>query len=256
MASEGVDAIARAEALLDALRRDQSVRLLAIEAGEGIDRVASQAQLLVATSQEIGDLPADVHAEPLGDGATIPFPIDDLYAGWRTALAEATVAIEQLAQDPAGAVSGQPPGAPHVGRLSTGIDRLHSLLQLRWVAGQEAREVAETFSRAATSALEAHEELQIQVELLDERPPHDGGERDATWTHRAGEVLTSLGRDGAPREGALSTDAGRLALHGLSALTFGPGDPRTLYGPQESVSLEELEETLEFYVAMIASWCT
>lgn len=239
-ASEGsLDAIARADELLGELRAAGTTRLLAIDGGTGPEEVSREVRMTLATAADLRDLPPGVSAEPLPDGASVPFPIDDLYEAWQRASAA------------------RPARGPlHVARIRSHVDRLEILLTVALDRDQTAESWVEAFRIAAGATLEGRGDLKLSVTVLDERPALKATAQDSDWLRTVNAAIEELGL---PREvgaGRLTSDAGHLQSSGVPALVWGPGEIEEMFTPTESVKVEELERALEFYERMIRRWCT
>jgi acetylornithine deacetylase/succinyl-diaminopimelate desuccinylase-like protein len=250
------DPIARAADLLGTLGKRGSVHLLSIQADGSADQVPAEARLLVATNFELGNLDDDVAVEALADGASVPFPVDDLYAAWRRGT---DAGVEAIAADLGvgrNLEAARPTQSSHVGRLTTGVDRIDGTLTLPMGPGVDSGALVEAFGEAAAGSLAGSDDLELELRVLDARPALACRDSGAEWIALASEILDAQGLDSELGAGVLSSDAGRLTLHGVPALLFGPGNGADLYGEEESVDVEELERALAFYEAMIRAWCT
>jgi acetylornithine deacetylase/succinyl-diaminopimelate desuccinylase-like protein len=251
---DSVSAIERTGELLKELRERGQTRLLAIDAGEGADRVATRARMTVATRYPLEDLPQWAEASPLPDGASVPFPVDDLHDAWSLAC---EAGLERLRS------TDSPPGddreagrSAHVGRLVSRLNRVESLMTLPTDLETDPQEVMGRFAEAAREALSEYENLELQVSLLDNRPPLSAHSQPSEWLDEVQSTLRQMELPAQGRRGSLTSDAGHLQRSGVPAIVFGPGRSSDLFTMDESVSLTELERALEFYESMIRRWCT
>jgi len=239
-APEGsVDAIARADELLAELRAAGTTRLLAIDGGTGPEEVSREVRMTLATAADLQDLPPGVKVEPLADGASVPFPIDDLYEAWQRVAAAS------------------PTGEPlHVARIRSRVDRLEILMTVALGREKDPESWIEEFRSAAGETLEGRGDLTLGVTVLDERPALRENAHDPDWLRMVETTLEELGLPSGGGAGRLTSDAGHLQSSGVPALVWGPGEIEEMFTPTESVEVEELERALEFYERMIRRWCT
>ena len=250
------DPIARAAELLRKLGKEGSVHLLSMQAGDVADQIPREARLLVATNFDLEDQGPDVEVEALPDGASVPFPVDDLYGAWRRGSEAGIGAIASDLGVGRNREGARPTKGSHVGRLATGVDRIDGTLTFPMGPGVDPVALVEAFGAAAATALTGTDDLELEVRALDARPALAARDSGAQWIESVTQVLAAQGLESELASGVLSSDAGRLTLHGVPALLFGPGEATELYGAQESVAVEELELALDFYEAMIRAWCT
>jgi acetylornithine deacetylase/succinyl-diaminopimelate desuccinylase-like protein len=255
--SLGVDALELALSQVARWRKRGDVRVLAITSGESANRVTGRAELLVATSDEsLPPLPTGVSAEPLPDGAAVPFPIDDLVDAWLTAR-DAGVAAVRDAQ----LVSANPPGArpkrpAHLGGLTSDRDALVGSLVFWTGPGCDHRAVVDTFARAASAALTGREGLSLQIQMLQDRPAFHGRESAGSLLPLARRALSAAGIPPVLTGGCLTTDGGIAALRGIPTLVFGPGrGPDHLFRDDESTPLNHVEAAFRFYRELISACC-
>lgn len=241
------NAVARVGDLLAELRERGPARLLDIDAGEGADRIATGARVTLATGAPLDALPPWAVATPLPDGASVPFPIDDLYVAWNQACAAGIARLGTT--HPA-------LGGAHIGRLVSRLNRLEGLVTLPTDPKTRPEDLMESFGTAAGESVSRQETLNLQVSLLDDRPALRAGAQTATWLSDVQRALSDLGLPAQGETGVLTSDAGLLQQTGVPAVVFGPGRAADLFTADESVSLTELERALEFYEVMIRRWCT
>jgi hypothetical protein len=243
---DSMNAIERACALLDELRERGSARLLAIDAGEGADRIATQARMTLATGYPLDALPQWASARPLPDGSSVPFPIDELYGKWRLACA---AGLERLGLP-------QAEGTAHIGRLVSRLNRLEGLVTLPTDLESDPEEITGRFAEATRAALGEQGQLELQVSALDDRPSLDANAHTPEWLEEVQGSLRVLGLPDQGLRGSVTSDAGMLQKAGVPAVVLGPGRSSDMFTADESVSLTELERALEFYESMIRRWCT
>ncbi len=253
----GVDALERALALLEKWRRRGDVRVLAITSGESANRVSGHADLLLATSEEsLPPLPGDVSAEPLADGATVPFPIDDLLDAWLTARDAGVAAVRAAQLVPANPSGARPTRAAHLGSLTSDRDALVGSLVFWTGPGCDHRAIVDAFAQAASAALTGREGLSLQIQMLQDRPAFQGREFAGALLPMAQRALAAAGIPPVLSAGCLTTDAGIANLRGIPTLVFGPGrGPDHLFRDDESTPLNHLEAAFQFYRELIRAWC-
>jgi len=254
----GDDAITRGLEVLDALRAAGEIRVLGFEAGEASNRVAGHCALRVATSyDDLPDLGPDVVARPIADGTALPFPLDHLFANWLTARDAGVAAVVERLGLMRNARAARPPVTAATGALHTDRNSVAGTIMLWTGPGVSTQDVIEHFARAVQRALTGEDEVEVDIEVLQDRPAlaasegHDPTFLDATRyaSNAAGLVPVFSG-------GVLTTDAALLRSAGIQTLVFGPGrGPGDLYRDDEALPLAHLEAAFRFYVAMIQRWC-
>lgn len=256
----GLDACQRALDILQMLRAHGDLRVLVFDAGEGGNRIAGKCTLTVATSYaELPSLPRDVSVTPLGDGVSLPFPIDALLNGWLTARDAASAAVADiLATTTDAATATITRKSAHTGWLASGRDVMAGVVTFWTAPGQSGRtqDIVEAFAHAAQNALRGQEELALSIQVLQDRPalaPTPPGPLRA--------ALAGACRDSGLRPaftgGRITSDAGLLAAAGAECLAFGPGrSGAELYRDDESVPLVQVNKTVEVYDALLKRLCT
>ena len=121
---------------------------------------------------------------------------------------------------------------------------------------EQQHQLMERFAEAAREALCGDENLEVQVSLLDARPPLNAPEQDPEWLQTVQSAMEELQLPEGGQPGALTSDAGHLQRNGVPSVVFGPGRAADMFTNDESVCVAELERALEFYEAMIRRWCT
>jgi hypothetical protein len=131
-AALGVDALDRVLTTLPVWRKRGDVRVLSITCGDSPNRVCARAELLIATTEDdLPPLPPDTHAEPLPDGAAVPFPIDDLLDAWLTARAAGVAAVLEAQQ-----CAANPPTPARDAQLTSAASpRIATPSPARWCSG-------------------------------------------------------------------------------------------------------------------------
>ncbi len=254
------DALARTLEVLDTLRRHGDVRVLSIDAGEAANRVPGRATLRVATS--FGTMPSlkhhgpGVEVEPIADGTALPFPIDALFASWFAAYAAGVAAVEGrlgLARNQALA---RPPRAHWTGRLVSDRDEITGSIMVWTGPGADTPDICERFAQAVQRALIGQEELEVSIDVVQDRPAFAGSEGSEDMVDL---VRLALQRASVPFDiggGAFTTDAGLFRAHGFDTLAFGPGGPiEALYRDDESLDVARLEAAVQFYEQLIRAYC-
>ncbi len=251
---DSLDAIERSGLLLEELRAQGSARLLSIDAGEGPDRVPTQARMIMATGYPLEALPEWANAQPLPDGASVPFPIDALHRAWSVACAAGMTSLRPTDAPHGDALD--PLGRAHVGRLVSRLNRIEGLVTLPTGPDSDPQELTRSFIEAATEAISGHENLELQVSLLDDRPALNASDHGSEWLDEVRNTLSLLELPDEGQRGSLTSDAGHLQRSGVPTIVLGPGRSSDMFTSDESVSLTELERALEFYELIIRRWCT
>lgn len=257
---DGGDAVERAFDLLERLRAHGDVRVLVMDAGEAGNRIGGRFTMTVATSKAaLPELPRDISVKTLDDGVSLPFPVDALLEGWMKARNAGQQAVMNLLNPPGAARDRSTIKPTHVGQLSTGRDRATGTCMFwprREHAGQ-TRQFVEAFAAAAQHSLRGFDELEISIQVLQDRPAFDCSE------HLDGPAYTSFRQacrehDVAPVTSAsrVTTDAGLLAAVGVETIVYGPGiGAGGLYRDDEGIPLVQVERALRIYESFLRSWC-
>lgn len=255
------DALARGLEVISALRAAGDTRVLSIEGGESANRIPGRCTLRVATGYEqlppLDRIDRRITSKPIEDGTALPFPIDPLLAAWLTARDAGVLAIEGKLGHLRNAPLARPTRPVWTGRLVSARDSIAGTVMLWTGPGVESGELCERFAAAVGQALKGEEELEIGLEVVQDRPAFAGSEgaegllADVTAAMRAVRLAPEVGA------GCLTSDAGLFRLHGLDALAFGAGGPiEELYQDDESIAVAKLESTAAFYEQLIARMCT
>lgn len=255
------DALARGFEVLEQLRHHGDVRVLSIDAGEAANRVPGRCVLRVATS--FAELPpfarADgttINASPIADGTALPFPIDALFSAWLTGRDAGVTAIESRLGHLRNAPAARPSKSSWTGRLVSDRDAITGSLMLWTGPGVDTDELCERFAQAVQSALVGQEEIEVQIDVVQDRPAFAGSEGAEPFLDS---VLGAMQRASVPREiggGTFTTDAGLFRAHGFDTVVFGPGGPlESLYLDDESITVQRLEAAVAFYEQLIRVHC-
>lgn len=254
------DALARGFEVLDLLRRHGDVRVLSIDAGEAANRVPGRCVLRVATSfADLPPLPRGapfVSASPIADGTALPFPIDGLFSAWLTGRDAGLTAIESRLGHLRNAPAARPSRSSWTGRLVSDRDAITGSLMLWTGPGVDTDELCERFAQAVQAALVGQEEIEVQIDVVQDRPAFAGSEGSEPYVDT---LLGAMRSAGVPRElggGTFTTDAGLFRAHGFDTAVFGPGGPlEALYLDDESITVQRLEAAVGFYEQLIRACC-
>lgn len=254
------DALARTLEVLTTLRRHGDVRVLSIDAGEAANRVPGRARLRVATS--FAELPSLLHhgpgveVEPIADGTALPFPIDALFTGWLGAKDAGIAAIEGRLGAARNAVNARPDKSNWTGRLVSDRDEITGYVMLWTGPGVDTPDVCERFAQAVQRALVGQEELEVAIEVVQDRPAFAGSEGSDDVTDLARLAMQRASLPFSVGAGAFTTDAGLFRAHGYQTLVYGPGGPLdSLYRDDESVAVKSIEAAVRFYEEFIRAYC-
>ena len=256
--SLGIDAIERGLEVIERLRAAGEIRILGFTAGEAPNRVAGHCTLRVATSYDVlPDLGPGVTAQPIADGTALPFPLDGLFAAWLTARDAGVAAVVERLGLPRNARAARPPITASTGTLETDRNAVSGTVMLWTGPGISTRDVIEHFARAVQQALVGEDEIEVDIEVLQDRPAlaaREGG--DPAFFDAARYASNAAGLVPGLSGGVLTTDAALLRSAGLHTLVFGPGrGPGDLYRDDEALPIAHLEAAFRFYVALIQRWC-
>jgi len=260
-ADEPDDALARGLQVLDALRRHGDVRVLSIEGGEAANRVPGHCVLRVATAFDklppLGRFGPGIEASPIADGTALPFPIDGLFAAWMTGRDAAISAVEGRLGHLRNAPSARPARSSWTGRLVSDRDAITGSIMLWTGPGVDTDDLCERFAQAVQKALVGHEEIEVQIDVVQDRPAFAGADGSEDFVRRAKSAASAAGLDLEVGGGQFTTDAGLFRAHGFDTLVFGPGGPLdALYRDDESVPVQRLEAASAFYERLIRDLCT
>lgn len=258
--SDGVDALARSLDVLATLGRHGDVRILSVDMGEAANRVPGRAHLRIATS--FADMPSGrelgpgVEISPIADGTALPFPIDALFHGWFAAQAAGVAAIEGRLGTARNRGSARPARSHWTGRLVSDRDEITGSVMLWTGPGVDTQDVCERFAEAVQRALAGQEELEVGIEVVQDRPAFAGDEGSEELVDLCRLALQRAEVPLAMSAGAFTTDAGLFRAHGIQTLVFGPGGPLdALYRDDEAVEVAAVETGVRFYEELIRLWC-
>ena len=255
------DALAKLLETLEFIRTHTESRVLSLDAGEASNRTAGRASLIIATSSPtLPDLPVSlrgcVTAAPIPDGTTLPFPVDDLLGAWQSAFSAGLAAITPHLGLTRNAPQARPPRDHALGRLASTRDTLTGSFMVWTGPGVDHHDLCERFADAAQRALTGHLELELQLDILHDRPAFagsEGNERLAT-AFRAAAHSTRL--PATTCGGLATTDAALFRAHGYETLAFGASGPLSaLYTDNEAVATADLEQAINVYEHLIEAHC-
>jgi acetylornithine deacetylase/succinyl-diaminopimelate desuccinylase-like protein len=251
------DALARGLALLDTLRAHGEVRVLAFEAGETANRIPGRCVMQVATSYPVlPSLPPDVEVTPLAEDAALPFPINALFEAWFAARDAGLSALAGRLGEQRNAAHARPTRGSWTGRVRSDRDAIEGSIMLWTGPGVQTSDLVERFADAVQQALVGQEELEVHIEVVQDRPAFAGGEGHEALLDLAQLALRRAGLPAEIRGGTFTTDAGLFRAHGLDVVCIGPGGPLDrLYRDDESVDVARLEGASRFYEALIRAYC-
>jgi len=253
----GIDAIAAGADAIAHLRATSEIRILGFEAGEAANRVAGRCLLRIATSaEEAPDLGPDVEVRPIADGTALPFPLDNLYDAWFKAREAGVAAVTERLGVQRNASAARPPVPAATGRLHTDRNSIAGTVMLWTGPGVSTRDLCEEFARAVGQALAGEDEIEVGIEVLQDRPAFVATEPGPALLDAARYAANAAGLVVARTGGVLTTDAALLRQAGIETLVFGPGrGVGDLYRDDEAIPLAHLEAAFKFYVALIQRWC-
>jgi len=254
------DALARGLAVLDVMRAAGEIRILSIDAGEAANRVPARCTLRLATSYEtppsLRHLGPGIEAAPIQDGTALPFPIDALFAAWFSARDAGLAAIDSRLGTARNSPTARPARAHWTGRVVSDRDAMSGWIIVWTGPGIDGADLVERFAGAVQNALKGADEIEVGIEVMQDRPAFAGSEGvERLWpvVRRAAEKEKL---DTKAAAGCFTSDAGLLRAHGLETLVFGPGGPLpSLYRDDESIDIERIEAATRFYEHVIQAWC-
>jgi len=253
----GDDAIERGLAVLEDLRAAGDIRLLSFEAGEAANRVAGRCHIRVATSyDDIPDLGPDAVTRPIEDGTALPFPIGGLFAAWLKARDAGVEAIVSRLGIPRNPPAARPLVPAWTGRVATDRNAVSGQVTVWTGPGVSTHDLCERFATAVQQALAGIEEIEVEITVLQDRPPLAARDDAGPLLEVARGALRDAGLVPVVSGGTLTSDAGLLRGAGIDTLVFGPGrGPSALYRDDESIPVAHIEAAFNFYVNVIRRWC-
>ncbi|MFO0750210.1 MAG: M20/M25/M40 family metallo-hydrolase [Myxococcota bacterium] len=254
------DALERGLAVLETMRQAGEIRILSIDAGEAANRVPARCTLRLATSfatpPSLKAHGPRIEASPIQDGTALPFPIDGLVSGWFAARDAGLAAIEPRLGTARNAPNARPPKTSWTGRVVSDRDAISGYIMLWTGPGVDSSDLVERFAVAVQNALKGEEEIEVGIEVMQDRAAFAGQEGvDTLWpiVRRAAEKAGISSQTGA---GLFTSDAGLVRAHGVEALVFGPGGTlASLYRDDESIEAARIETATAFYESVIQAWC-
>ena len=255
------DALARGLQVLDALRRHGDVRVLSIDGGEAANRVPGRCVLRVATAFDtlpsLARFGPSVEASPIADGTALPFPIDALFGAWLTGRDAGIAALEGRLGHLRNAPAARPARSSWTGRLVSDRDAITGSLMLWTGPGVDTDDLCERFAQAVQSALTGQDEIEVQIDVVQDRPAFAGADGSEDFVQCARSAAGATGLTLEIGGGQFTTDAGLFRTHGFETLVFGPGGPlEALYRDDESIEVQRLEAASAFYERLIRDLCT
>lgn len=255
------DALARGLEVLDQLRYRGDVRVLSIEGGEAANRVPGRCVLRVATSFDT--MPSlsypggpSVEASPIADGTALPFPIDRLFGAWLTGRDAGLSAIESRLGHMRNAAAARPPRCSWTGCVTSDRDAITGSIMLWTGPGIDVDDICERFAQAVQVSLVGQDEIEVQIDVVQERPAFSGSEGSEAFLDSVRSAMRQADVRPEVGAGAFTTDAGLFRAHGFDTVVFGPGGPlEALYRDDESIALGRLEQTTAFYTNLIRAHC-
>ena len=255
------NALTRGLEVLAALRAAGDTRVLSIEAGESANRVPGRCRLRVATGYpklpKLAKIDARITSSPIEDGTALPFPIDPLLQAWLTARDVGVAAVESRLGHMRNAPLARPLRPSWTGRLESTRDAISGTVMFWTGPGVESGDLGERFAAAVGQALKGEEELEIGLEVIQDRPAFAGSEGTEAFQADMAATLKSTKLAPEVGGGVLTTDAGLFRLQGLETLVFGAGGPLAdLYQDDEAIAVDRLEAARIVYEKLIARVCT
>lgn len=260
----GVNALERGLEVLAELRAVSDIRILGFDAGEASNRVPGRCTIRVATTEEaLPDLGPDVASAPIADGTALPFPLDALFEAWIKARDAGVEAVVERLGAARNAAVARPSVTASTGWLRTDRNAIAGAVMLWTGPGVSTEEVCERFAAAVQQALTGEEEIEVDLEVIQDRPAfagHASSSSPATSESRLLAAARASAREAGlvpvVSGGTLTTDAALLQSAGIETLVFGPGrGPGDLYRDDEVISVAHLEAAMRFYEALIQRWC-
>jgi len=120
----------------------------------------------------------------------------------------------------------------------------------RTVPGEEASDVVATISRLLSELRAADPAQNYAVRELLMYEPLDPA-TSAEFALQLGALLESMGLSGEPTGAGYGSHAGTLASAGMPAVVFGPGDIAQAHTADEWLNLDQLEQAVDVYLAIM-----
>jgi acetylornithine deacetylase/succinyl-diaminopimelate desuccinylase-like protein len=164
---------------------------------------------------------------------------------WRERVA-ALRPTEDARFSPSGAVA-------NVTRIRTWQDEVELTLDARLLPEHDAETFVTAFQREAEAL--ATDDVEIRMEI-DRRANGMSASPNSSLVRTFGEVLTSMGLNGAPVATPTSTEAGVFARAGIDAVVFGPSlSTGNAHTANEHARLGEVERAIDVYEQLIRKLC-
>src|SRR5690606_29300022 len=123
--------------------------------------------------------------------------------------------------------------------------------------GVATDELCERFAQAVQKALVGQEEIEVQIDVVQDRPAFSGSEGGEGVLASVQAAIKSAGLPAEPPGGTVTSDAGIFRAHGSATVVFGPGGPiETLYRDDESSAVSRLEAAAAVYERILRAHCT
>ncbi len=136
-------------------------------------------------------------------------------------------------------------------------DRCVLTMDRRRLPGETAQGVRDEVRAAVQRALEGRHDIVADVGPASQRR-HMGPmetESDDPLVRSVQAVLEGMGLPTAVKGVSYATDGAWLSERGMPTVVVGPGDIAQAHGPDEYVEVSQLEQALQFYVALILRLC-
>ena len=251
-----VNALERSFEILADLNKAGEIRILELSTDRGANRIPGHCTITIATTYETPPcVPDDVTIEELGDGTSVPFPVDGLVAFWQRGKKAVEKHFDQHKDfgDGSGISSDR---LMHFGELASERDSISGTITF-WTGNNAApmelaSAVAECFNRAPRKG----DQVEVEIQVIQDRPYFEATEEQSPFLTEVQSVLKDQGLAPILSRGLLTTDCGLLTQEGIEAFAFGPGTSgSSLYRDDESVPLEHITACYQFYVELIRRLC-
>jgi acetylornithine deacetylase/succinyl-diaminopimelate desuccinylase-like protein len=140
--------------------------------------------------------------------------------------------------------------------VASNRDAFEGSIMLWTGPGVVTSDLCERFAEGVQRALVGQEELEVQIEVVQDRPAFAGSEGNEDLVELA---RLAMRRAGLPTEvgsGSFTTDAGLFRARGMHVACFGPGGPLDrLYQDDEFIEVSRLESAARFYEQLIRAYC-
>src|SRR5690606_15733500 len=134
------------------------------------------------------------------------------------------------------APAARPPVTDATGRLRSDRNSITGTVMLWTGPGVEVRDLVERFARGAAEALRNAEEIEIAIQVVQDRPAFAGAEGADDFLACGRAALGAAGLPAVVNAGRHTSDAGLMRASGITPLVFGPGRGLSdLYRDDEAV---------------------